>query len=240
METTFNSQLKHALRFYCETCHLLVRRDCTTGDHKDHSVTELAAAAVNHRSAIKEVLTNARGIVTTLTGAIDENGKVIEQVGICKSNAHLAINQAFEILQKTLEEREKALLSAISRSKTIALTLQREQLEEIVDDIGRYTEAASHILQTHTDHEVVAMGGLIPTELKATLNRVQALSLTPTQHSDISVSVQTDALVGELSKFGHVSISIFKHMDIFISSQSEDQIPCYVRVQDLLWREVPT
>ena len=49
------------------------------------------------------------------------------------------------------------------------------------------------------------MGGLIPTELKATLNRAQTLSLTPTQHSDISVSVQTDALVGQLSKFGHVT-----------------------------------
>ena len=145
---------EHALRLYCETCNLLVCRDCTTGDHKDHCVTELAIVAMTHRSAIEEVLTNARGIVTMLTGAIDGNGKVIEQMEICKSNAHLAINQAFEILQITLEERKKALLSdleAISLSKTTALTLQREQLEEIVDDIGHYTEAASHILQTHTD-----------------------------------------------------------------------------------------
>ena len=196
---------ERALRLYCETCNLLVCRDCTTGDHKDHSVTELAIVAMTHRSAIKEVLTDASGIVTMLTGAIDENGKVIEQMEICKSNAHLAINQAFEILQITLEERKKALLTdleAISLSKTTALTLQREQLEEIVDDIGHCTEAASHILQTHTDYEVVAMGGLIPTELKA---RVQTMSLTPTQHSDISVSVQTDALVGQLSKFGHVT-----------------------------------
>ena len=171
-------------------------------------MTELSTVAMTHRGAIKEVLTHARGIVTMLTGAIDEDEKVIEQVEICKGKAHLAINQAFEILQKTLEERKRALLSdleAISLSKTTALALQREQLEEIVDDIGRYTEAASHILQTHTDHEVGAMGGLIPTELKATLNRVWTLSLTPTQHSDISMSVQTDALVGELSKFGHVS-----------------------------------
>ena len=199
---------EHALRLYCETCNLLVCRDCTTGGHKGHSETELSTVAKTHQSTIEEVLTSARDIVTMLTGAMEGNGKVIEQVEICKRNAHLAINQAFEILQKTLEERKKALLSdldAISLSKTTALTLQSEQLEEIVDDIGHYTEAASHILQTHTDYEVVAMGGLIPTELKATLNRAQTLSLTPTQHSDISVSLQTDALVGELFKFGHVS-----------------------------------
>ena len=47
------------------------------------------------------------------------------------------------------------------------------------------------------------MGGLLYP--LTTLNRAQTLSLTPTQHSDISVSLQTDALVGELFKFGHVS-----------------------------------
>ena len=193
------------LNFYCETCNLLVCLHCTTVAHKDHGVTELSTAAEAHRGDMRGTL---QCVQDTLAGAIDANKKVTEEVEISKSNAHLAINQAFEILQITLEERKKALLSdleAISLSKTTALTLQREQLEEIVDDIGRYTEAASHILQTHTDYEVVAMGGLIPTKLKATLNRVQTMSLTPTQHSDISVSVQTDALVRELSKFGHVS-----------------------------------
>ena len=63
---------------------------------------------------------------------------------------------------------------------------------------------ASHILQTHTDHEVVALGGLIPTELQATLKRIQTMSLTPNQYSHIAVSVQTDDLVREMSKFGDV------------------------------------
>ena len=61
---------------------------------------------------------------------------------------------------------------------------------------------ASQILQTHTDHEIVALGGLIPTELQATLKRVQTISLTPNQHSNITVSVQTDDLMKQLSKLG--------------------------------------
>ncbi|KAL5496486.1 hypothetical protein EMCRGX_G012783 [Ephydatia muelleri] len=75
----------------------------------------------------------------------------------------------------------------------------------MVGDIGHYTDMASHILQTHTDHEIVALGGLIPTELQATLERVQTISLTPNQHSNITVSVQTDDLIPELSKFGNLS-----------------------------------
>ena len=132
---------------------------------------------------------------------------MIEQVENANNNAVLVINQAFEVLQQTLEERKKTLLSeveAISLSKTTALTLQKEQFEKIVEDIGHYTEVASHILQTHTDHEVVALGGLIPTKLQATLKRVQTMSLTQNQYSHIPVSVQTDGLVREMSKFGHV------------------------------------
>eukprot|EP00731_Ephydatia_muelleri_P007981 Em0004g319a len=70
----------------------------------------------------------------------------------------------------------------------------------MVGDIGHYTDMASQILQTHTDHEIVALGGLIPTELQATLKRVQTISLSPNQHSNITVSVQTDDLIRKVSK----------------------------------------
>ena len=199
---------ENKLNFYCETCKLLVCKDCTTVAHKDHDVTELSSVAKIHQMDIKGALGDAKVFVTKLSGAIDGNNEMMEQVEITKRNALLAINQAFEILQQTLEERKRTLLSeveAISLSKTTALTLQKEQFEKIVEDIGHYTEVASHILQTHTDHEMVALGGLVPTELQATLKIAQTMSLTPNQHSYIYVSVQTDNLVRELSKFGGVS-----------------------------------
>ena len=154
---------------------------------------------------ITEALEHAKEVVTKLTGAMDENIRMIEQVEISKQTAFLAINQAFELLQQTLEERKKTLLSeleAISLSKTTALTLQKEQFEKMIGDIGHYTDMASQILQTHTDHEIVALGGLIPTELQATLKRVQTISLTPNQHINITVSVQTDDLIRQLSTLG--------------------------------------
>ena len=197
------------LNFYCETCSLLVCLHCTTVTHKSHSVKEISTVAKTQQIEISGALEDAKEVVTKLTGAIDENKRMIEQVEISSRNAFLAINQAFEILQQTLEERKKTLLSeleAISLSKTTALTLQKEQFEKMVGDIGHYTDMASQILQTHTDHEIVALGGLIPTELQATLKRVQTISLTPNQHSNISVSVKTDDLVRQLSKLGEIIV----------------------------------
>ena len=197
------------LNFYCETCSLLVCLHCTILSHKSHSVKEIFTVAKTHQMEMTGALEDAKEVVTKLTGAIDENNRMIEQVEISKRNAFLAINQAFEILQKTLEERKKTLLSeleAITLSKSTALTLQKEQFEKMVGDIGHYTDTASQILQTHTDHEIVALGGLIPTELQATLKRVQTISLTPNQHSNISVSVKTDDLVRQLSKLGEIIV----------------------------------
>ena len=183
------------LGFYCETCKCLVCGDCrTTVAHKDHSVTELSTVAKTHQMVIKGALGDANLIVTKMTEAIDGNDKMIEKMMISKENAIKAINQAFEILQQTLEDREKALLSEIALSTTTALTLQEEQFKKIVEDIGHYTEVASHILQTHTEPEVVALGGLVPTELQATLKRAQTISLAPNECSDIHVSVHTDKL----------------------------------------------
>ena len=170
---------------------------------------EISTVAKTHQIEITGALEDAREVVAKLTGAMDENNRMIEQVEISKRNASLAINNAFETLQQTLEERKKTLLSeleAISLSKTTALTLQKEQFEKMIGDIGHYTDLASQILQTHTDHEIVALGGLIPTELQATLKRVQTISLTPNQHSNITVSVQTDDLVRQLSKSGEIIV----------------------------------
>ena len=192
---------------YCETCSLLVCLHCTTVTHKSHTVKEISTVAKSHQIEITGALEDAKEVVTKLTGAMDENNRMIEQVEISKRNASLAINQAFETLQQTLEERKKTLLSeleTISLSKITALTLQKEQFEKMVGDIGHYTDMASQILQTHTDHEIVALGGLIPIELQATLERVQTISLTPNQHSNITVSVQTDDLIPKLSKFGNL------------------------------------
>ena len=150
----------------------------------------------------------AQDVTSKLTRAIDANGKMAEQVYTSRGNATLIINQAFEQLHQTIEERKNTLLSemeAISLSKTTALTLQKEQLMKMQDEIGHYTEMTSHILQTHTDQEMVALGDLLPTELKATLKKFENVSHTPNQSSDIHVSLlHINSLIKQLSIFGHV------------------------------------
>ena len=146
----------------------------------------------------------AQEMASKLTSVIGANDKMAEQVETSRENATLLINQAFKQLHQAIEERKKTQLSemgAISLSKTTALSLQKDQLVKIQDEIGRYTEMTSHILQTHTDHEVVALGDLLPTKGHP---EEGCGSLTSIQSSDIDVTLHTDSLMKELSIFGHV------------------------------------
>ena len=197
---------KEELKFCCKTCQLLTCRDCTLVLHKDHKIAMMCNIAKVHKDAMLEALVCAQEVTSKLTRVNDANDKMAEQFETSRANATLLITQAFEQLHQTIEERKKTLLSeieAISLSKTTALTLQKEQLMKMQDEIGHYTEMTSHILQTHTDHEMVALRDLL-TELKAILKKVENVSLTQNQSSDIHVSLHTDSLIKELSIFGHV------------------------------------
>ena len=195
------------LDFYCSTCSSPICQLCALLVHKDHNTAELPTVAEAHREEMRGTLVRAGEVVSTFGGAIEANKKMIQQVETSKQKAELTILQAFKQLVETLEERKKVLLlelETIALSKTTSLTLQMEQFENIQQDIGRYTEVTSHILQTHTDHEVVALRGLLPTELKSTLSKAEKVSLTPNQHGSLSAAVQTDSITKLLSEFGEV------------------------------------
>ena len=195
------------LDFYCSTCSSPICQLCALLVHKDHNTAELPTVAEAHREEMRETLVRAEEVVSTFGGAIEANKQMIQQVETSKQKAELTILRAFKQLVETLEERKKVLLlelETIALSKTTSLTLQMEQFENIQQDIGRYTDVTSHILQTHTDHEVVALRGLLPTQLKSTLNKAEKVSLTPNQHGSLSATVQTDSITTLLSEFGEV------------------------------------
>ncbi|KAL5489447.1 hypothetical protein EMCRGX_G018539 [Ephydatia muelleri] len=118
-----------------------------------------------------------------------------------------AIRQAFEKLHSTLEEREKQLQSELHDlilCKTTSLGLQKEKFEKMSQDASRYLDFASKLLQNGSDHEVIAMKRLTSTQLEAIFNKANSEHLVPCEHSDITVSMETDSVVDELLNFGDI------------------------------------
>ena len=197
------------LDVYCTSCKFLICPKCILFDHKDHMWIDYLNVAMSQREEMKVALNTSKEVGARLNEAIDENSKIVEQLEISKRNSHLTIDQTFEMLEQILKKRKLALfaeLETVSLSKTTSLTLQKEQFKKTLKDIDHYTGIVSHILTTHTDQEVVGIGGLVLNELQATLKKVDDVFLAPIQRSDtcLSVSLQTDDLLREMSNFGNI------------------------------------
>ena len=199
---------KEELKFFCEECKHLICRDCILVLHKDHKVIELSMIANGHRDRMKVALDGAHTAVSKLTDFTDANAKMMMDLYSSKQRVEMNINQAFEQLHRAIDERRKALFSdleAVLISKTIPLSNQDQLYKQMLEDIGRYTKAILCTLQTHTDHEVVALGSLLPNELQAILKGIKQLPIIPIEHCNIGVSVPTGGLESDLSNFGCVT-----------------------------------
>lgn len=199
---------KEELKFFCEECKHLICRDCILVLHKDHKVIELSMIANGHRDRMKVALDGAHTAVSKLTDFTDANAKMMMDLYSSKQRVEMNINQAFEQLHRAIDERRKALFSdleAVLISKTIPLSNQDQLYKQMLEDIGRYTKAILCILQTHTDHEVVALGSLLPNELQAILKGIKQLPIIPIEHCNIGVSMPTGGLESDLSNFGCVT-----------------------------------
>ena len=200
-------QANSIMDFYCQTCSLSICPLCVIAVHKDHNVTKLSSIADTHRKEMKKTLEHAQEIVSMLDRAIDANNSMMQQVKTAKQEVELALERAFKELLNILEERKKALLlelETITLAVTMSLTTQKEQLQKVRADIGHYADTTCRVLQTHADHEVVALRSLLPAELGAILKMVENISLHPSQHCFLTSSVQTNPLVDEIRKFGSV------------------------------------
>ena len=71
-------------------------------------------------------------------------------------------------------------------------------------DASRYLDFASKLLQNGSDHEVIATKQLPSTQLEAIFNKANSEHLVPCEHSDITVSMETDSVGDELLNFGDI------------------------------------
>eukprot|EP00731_Ephydatia_muelleri_P020069 Em0012g894a len=198
------------LNLYCATCECLICHECTTTDaHKDHteSIEIPHIEANSERDRIEKWITRVQEKNQELNTAVDVNKQVLQQVEASKEKAAEAIRQAFEKLHSILEEREKQLQSELHDlilCKTTSLGLQKEMFEKMSQDASHYLEFASKLLQNGSDHEVIAMKRLPSTQLEAIFNKANSEHLVPCEHSDITVSMETDSVVDEVFNFGKI------------------------------------
>ena len=195
------------VKFYCTTCKTLVCIHCTVIQHAGHKFEELRSYAQKQKDNLNHSAQSMADAITKLNEAI-ANGKVMtEKVEAHKVAANDTIHSAFQVLRKTLDEQEKALLaqsSEIARSKLNSLQFQMEEMATLRDEVCSCHAAISEALGSHTDTQLLSVVIVLQTRLQKLMKKFSEMSLQFQEDDTIAAVVKTTTLVSEISTFGFI------------------------------------
>ena len=110
-ETPLNCQ-QHSdetLKFYCETCSMLICRDCIILEHSGHSYNRIKNVAEKEKADLVAILGKAEGAKTKLDDAIAKGGKVQQQIQAKQKSVEDDIESAFKAIFEALQKRKETL-----------------------------------------------------------------------------------------------------------------------------------
>ena len=156
---------------------------------------------------MKQLQESVCNILHKLENATSNTDKMKQQVEASKKSATLLINSTFEDLHRSLQEREKALLTMVDKIaevKTKSLQSQIDRFKALHGDVTRNNDMITHTLQTNTDQQVVALRKVLHTSMKEIMTDFEKVILLPNQHSSITVHIEKEPLSDYVIEFGCV------------------------------------
>ena len=195
------------LKFFCETCCLLICRDCVICEHSGHTYSRVEKVAEREKADLISRLESASGAKSELDDAIAKGGKIVQQIQAKQKSVEEDIETAFKSLHEALQERKKVLLAKaadISLGKQTALVMQGEELKGLSDEIGEICEMITSATQVYTPAEMLSVKGAMASKLKQLVEHHKEVNLEPCRSDNMPSVLNTSELVEKIASFGAV------------------------------------
>ena len=196
------------LKFYCETCGMLICRDCMAIEHAGHKYDRIEKVAEKEKVHLVSLLRNADDAKTKLDGAITKGSKVVQQVKNKQKAVEKDIQGVFKELNKALATREQLLLAKageIGLGKQTALTMQGEELKTLRKEIIEASEMITAATKVYTPAEMLSAKGAMANKLGMLLKQYHAANLEPCKSDVIPSVLSTAEIVKHISSFGMIA-----------------------------------
>jgi sugar lactone lactonase YvrE len=195
------------LKFYCETCSMLICRDCIILEHSGHSYNRIENVAEKEKADLVAILGRAEEAKTKLDDATTKGGKITQQIQAKQKSVEDDVESAFRALFEALQERKKALLAKaaeISLGKQTALTMQGEEFKMLRDEIAKTCEMIAAATQVYTPAEMLSAKKVMASKLQELIKQYQRVDLEPCRSDMMPCLLDTSELVKKLTSFGVV------------------------------------
>ena len=196
-----------ALKFYCETCSMLICRDCIILEHSGHSYNRIENVAEKEKADLVSILGKAEGAKTELDDAIAKGGKVMQQLQAKQKSIEDDIESAFKALFEALQSRKEALLAKaaeICLGKQTALTMQGEEFKTLRDVIAEACEMITTATQIYTPTEMLSAKKVMASKLQELVKQYQVVDLELCRSGAMPTMLNTSNLVDKICSFGVV------------------------------------
>ena len=181
------------LVIYCFDCDMLMCRDCTIKDHRDHNFEFCMKAAATTKSNLLETVEPLK-TQTNLSHAVEEVRTTKQELEAQRDTVANTIKTSFKELHDILDNRERELLGEADRfiqKKMDELSVQEKNLSLSSAEIQRVVDYTEQCVRYCTDNEVMSMHVEIRRRIEREIEHSKSgRSLEPVVEVDIGVEVR--------------------------------------------------
>lgn len=179
------------LWFYCETCCLLICRDCTVVDHcrPEHIYVNLEDAIDGQRQKIVSTTEDCKAILARVEASLATLNKHEEQLAVATKQAchdvDRAANRVLADLQASVELKRKdhkAHIGLVNGHRASSISEQKANLQLLSSRLKTAVDMGRQVTEDGTEFEVAST---FPS-LMTTLKQLKKACAVPPVHSELS------------------------------------------------------
>ena len=188
------------LTIYCYDCDILICRDCTMKDHREHNFEFTKKAASDEKRKLLVEIKPLKDLHIKLTNAVEHVQMTKVEVETQKNSTANIIKSSFKELHDILDKCEKELVEesgSLVQEKVDKLSVQEETLSLASAEVQSVVDYTERCVRYSTDNEVMSMHA----EMRKTIeHKIEEHSksrrnVEPVEEVDVGVEVRcADAL----------------------------------------------
>ena len=212
-----DSHRDEKLKFYCETCSVLVCRDCIAVDHSKHTYNHIDKVTGKVKHKLESSLEKIQEVQKKIQHFVENGAKVIESYQTNKECVRGEICTAFDAIQFELSNRKETLLSQslqIVNDKVSSLVTRYDHLDKLKQELGRVCELISTATTTYSPEEMLSFKRPVSERLCTLLSEADEFPANPFEREHIApiyTSLDISFVQSAIAKFGLVSSGCCPH-----------------------------
>ena len=196
------------LDLYCETCEVMICRDCILKVHHDHQYDVLEDAFPKHKdeivAALQPVEQQLASVDKALEGLDTRCGQITDQ----RQTIETDIKRRFHQLHKALAARQEELttqLDEMAQQKLKSLATQRDELELAATRLKTCLDCMQDGLKNGSQGEILTIEKPFVQQIKKVTAKLAPKALAPCELADLRFTSSQNQTLQAYQQFGAIA-----------------------------------